>query len=334
MFEGTLRDVECKGGRFLNLHQYSLLATDPIGRALLEDDTPTFRPARGADAKALTALAQRSKGHWGYPEAWMEAWQAALTFHPGQMTGQYAVLVAADGQLLGFYGLESGEGGWQLEHCWVDPQSMGSGHGRRLVEHALAVVRGLGANTLTVESDPSAMVQSPEPAVVAPRVLAPEKARSESTGQIYRCGNTYSNAPCEGGQQIAQQSSRPVDRSETKEIYLCKDFQDRLTWESVPCSANGRFMDRIARVPAHVSWEEQVAIARQQRDKAHAIAAEQVVPVASRSVSSTPSECQMIEQHIRALDAECRVNACGMKRLDDIRAARKEARDRQFRIGC
>lgn len=156
VFEGTLRDVECKGGRFLNLHQYSLLATDPIGRALLEDDTPTFRPARGADAKALTALAQRSKGHWGYPEAWMEAWQAALTFHPGQMTGQYAVLVAADGQLLGFYGLESGEGGWQLEHCWVDPQSMGSGHGRRLVEHALAVVRGLGANTLTVESDPSA----------------------------------------------------------------------------------------------------------------------------------------------------------------------------------
>lgn len=177
-------------------------------------------------------------------------------------------------------------------------------------------------------------IQSPEPAVVAPRVLAPEKARSESTGQIYRCGNTYSNVPCEGGQQIAQQSSRPVDRSETKEIYLCKDFQDRLTWESVPCSANGRFMDRIARVPAHVSWEEQVAIARQQRDKAHAIATEQVVPVASRSVSSTPSECQMIDQHIRALDAECRVNACGMKRLDDIRAARKEARDRQFRIGC
>ncbi len=174
----------------------------------------------------------------------------------------------------------------------------------------------------------------PEPTVVAPRVLVPEEPRTEATGQIYRCGNTYSNTPCKGGQQITQQSSRPVNRSETKEIYLCKDFQDRLTWESVPCSANGRFMDRIARVPAHVSWEEQVAIARQQRDKAHAIAAEQVVPVASRSASSTPSECQMLEHQIRVLDAECRVNACGMKKLDDVRAARKEARDRQFRIGC
>lgn len=178
------------------------------------------------------------------------------------------------------------------------------------------------------------VVRPPEPTVAAPKATAPEAPRAQSPGQIFRCGNTYSNAPCEGGQQIVQQSSSPVDRSETKEVYLCKDFQDRLTWESVPCSANGRFMDRIARVPAHVSWEEQVAIARQQRDKAHAIAAEQVVPVASRSASSTPSECQMLEQQIRVLDAECRVNACGMKKLDDVRAARKEARDRQFRISC
>lgn len=177
-------------------------------------------------------------------------------------------------------------------------------------------------------------IHPPEPALIPPKVNLPEKSRTESSGQIYRCGNTYSNSPCDGGKQLAQQSSRPVDRSETREIYLCKDFQDRLTWESVPCSANGRFMDRIARVPAYISWDEQVAIARQQRDKAHAIVAEQVVPVASRSISSTPSECQMLEHQIRVLDTECRVNACGMKRLDDIRAARKQARDQQFRIGC
>lgn len=178
------------------------------------------------------------------------------------------------------------------------------------------------------------VVRPPEPTVTAPKAKVPDVPRTQPPGQIYRCGNTYSNSPCDGGKQLAQQSSPPIDRSETKEIYLCKDFQDRLTWESVPCSANGRFMDRIARVPAHVSWEEQVAIARQQRDKAHAIAAEQVVPVASRSASSIPSECQMLEHQIRVLDAECRVNACGMKKLDDVRAARKEARDRQFRIGC
>jgi len=117
VFEGTLRDVEYKDGRFLSLHQYSLLATDPAGRALQEDNTPILRPSRASDAQVLSALAHRSKAHWGYPDAWMEAWKAALTFQPEQMTGQYAVLIAADGQLLGFYGLESREEGWQLEHC-------------------------------------------------------------------------------------------------------------------------------------------------------------------------------------------------------------------------
>lgn len=156
VFEGTLRELEYKDERFLSLHQYSLLATDPAALALLADDTPILRPCRGADAPALSALAQRSKAHWGYPEAWMEAWEPALTLTPAQLAGHYTVLVAADGPLLGFCGLERDENGWQLEHCWVDPSAMKGGHGRRLVEHALAVARGLGASTLSVESDPSA----------------------------------------------------------------------------------------------------------------------------------------------------------------------------------
>ena len=236
-------------------------------------------------------------------------------------------------------------GGWQRENPFTSGKNEMSFLSKLILTIAVLLMGALAYRYQTeifrfLVGPPAAVPQRPEarqprePAVAAPRVLTPDRPRSESTGQIYRCGNTYSNSPCDGGKQLAQKSSPPVDRSETKEIYLCKDFQDRLTWESVPCSANGRFMDRIARVPAHVSWDEQVSIARQQRDKAHAIAAEQVVPVASRSLSSTPSECQMLEHQIRVLDAECRVNACGMRKLDDVRAARKEARDRQFRIGC
>ncbi|WP_236100859.1 GNAT family N-acetyltransferase [Pseudomonas argentinensis] len=33
--EGTLRDVEYKGGRYLSLHQYSLLSTDQAARVLV-----------------------------------------------------------------------------------------------------------------------------------------------------------------------------------------------------------------------------------------------------------------------------------------------------------
>lgn len=177
----------------------------------------------------------------------------------------------------------------------------------------------------------SASRPPPEPVVVAPRVLVPEKPRTEAASQIYRCGNTYSTTPCEGGRQIAQPSGGPSSR----EIYLCKDFQGNLTWESAPCSANGRFMDRIARVPTNVSWEEQVAIARQQRDRAHAIAAEQVVSVATRPTGgrANASECQALNERVNWLDNLGRIGGGGYT-MDWIREERRKARDRQFRIGC
>ena len=175
----------------------------------------------------------------------------------------------------------------------------------------------------------------PEPTIVAPRVLVPERPSSAPTGQIYRCGNTYSNTPCEGGRQIAQQSSLSVRESTTKEIYLCKDFHVNLTWESAACSANGRFIERIARVPTNISWDEQVAMARQQRHRAHANAAEQVVPVATRPAGSkaNASECRELNERVNWLDNLGRIGGSGYT-MDWIREERRKARDRQFRIGC
>lgn len=183
---------------------------------------------------------------------------------------------------------------------------------------------------------PKQVVTAPRPEVITPPVAMPERPRVESSGQIYRCGNTYSSAPCENSRSIEVQNSRRPDMTATKEIYLCKDIYDQMTWESVPCSANGRFMDRIARVPANIPWGEQVAIARQQRDRAHAIAAEQVVQVAPRSTSSAskPGACGAYEERIRWLDAECRANSCDMRKLDWVRDERRKARDAQFRLGC
>ncbi|WP_155293162.1 hypothetical protein [Comamonas testosteroni] len=181
----------------------------------------------------------------------------------------------------------------------------------------------------------TAVRPQPELTVVAPRVLVPERPSSESAGQIYRCGNTYSNTPCEGGRSIAQQSSLSVGASTTKEIYLCKDFHGNLTWESAACSANGRFIERITRVPANISWNEQVAIARQQRNRAHANAAEQVVPVATRPTGgkANAAECQALDERVNWLDNLGRIGGGGYT-MDWIREERRKARDRQFRIGC
>ena len=177
----------------------------------------------------------------------------------------------------------------------------------------------------------------PAPAMVpAPAPAVPQNPHPETSGQIYRCGNTYSHEPCDNARQISIPTNASRDMSAAKEIYLCKDIYDRLTWESTPCSANGKFMDRIARVPANIPWEEQVAIARQQRDRAHAIAAEQVVAVASRP-SSAPranaGECQALDERVNSLDSLGRIGGGGYT-MDWIREQRRLARDRQFRIGC
>lgn len=155
------------------------------------------------------------------------------------------------------------------------------------------------------------------------------------SGSVYRCGNSYSNVPCSGAKAV--NVAPPVyysNNSARKEIYLCKDYSDNLTWESVPCSVNGRFMDRVASVPADVSWDQQVAIARQQRDRAHAIAAEQVVPVMQASTGTDkPAECKYLDDYVNQLDAEGRAGGSSWK-MDRIREARRNSRDRQFRIGC
>lgn len=169
-----------------------------------------------------------------------------------------------------------------------------------------------------------------------PRSLPPSKPQAAVPSDgVYRCGNAYSNVPCPGAKAV--NVAPPVSysgNSARKEIYLCKDYSGNLTWENVPCSLNGRFMDRVASVPADIPWDQQVAIAHQQRSKAQAIAAEQVVPVMQASTGTgKPAECKYLDDYVNQLDAEGRAGGSSRK-MDRIREARKNSRDRQFRIGC
>lgn len=199
-----------------------------------------------------------------------------------------------------------------------------------------AQVQALQNQALQVERSVPGAREPVKPAPHVAPTLPQAPQASAHSGKVYRCGNSYSSTPCAGAQAL--DLAPPVSyggSSVRKEIYLCKDYSGNLAWESVPCSANGRFMERIASVPANASWEQQVAIARTQRDKAHAIAAEQIVPVAPRpSMNARSSECQSLEWLIRRLDERCRANSCSMRELDEVREQRKNARDRQFRINC
>ncbi len=119
----------------------------------------SIREALADDAAALSELAVRSKGYWGYSPDFLEACRAELTVDPQRIgTPDFQCFVAHAGDtLLGYYALETvSDGVYELEALFVEPTQIGSGVGRSLMRHALAVLRSLSAVRLVIQGDPNA----------------------------------------------------------------------------------------------------------------------------------------------------------------------------------
>ena len=59
-------------------------------------------------------------------------------------------------ELVGMCALEDRGEWWALEHVWVDPNSMGQGVGRTLVQQALVLARAVRPARVVAEADPNA----------------------------------------------------------------------------------------------------------------------------------------------------------------------------------
>lgn len=135
----------------------------------------TLRPARPDEAGALSALARRSKAHWGYSEAFLAACADELTLTAEQCTpgaGRVSVTVAergtdaaevtagsggaAGGRPVGFVALEVTPPEGELLHLFVDPSAIGTGVGHLLLAAATGEARAAGLVALTIDADPHA----------------------------------------------------------------------------------------------------------------------------------------------------------------------------------
>jgi GNAT superfamily N-acetyltransferase len=117
----------------------------------------TFRPAFPADAELLSALAMRSKSHWGYPQEWLDHWRAELTILPSYIEQNSLVVANCQSGICGFFGLEFLDGSSaRLQHLWVDPPFIGKGFGRQLFERACAMAKGSRCDSLELVADPNA----------------------------------------------------------------------------------------------------------------------------------------------------------------------------------
>jgi GNAT superfamily N-acetyltransferase len=115
-----------------------------------------IRRGEPAEHETLSALAHAAKRYWGYPEEWIELWNADLTFTPEAIAERDTYCAVVENKVVGVYAIRVRDDASELEHFWVLPGFMGKGVGRKLFEHALETAREKGANHMRIESDPNA----------------------------------------------------------------------------------------------------------------------------------------------------------------------------------
>ncbi|MFS0696204.1 GNAT family N-acetyltransferase [Streptomyces nitrosporeus] len=114
------------------------------------------REGRPGDAAALTALALRSKAHWGYDEEFLAACREELAMEPAEVTSRRTAVAERDGRILGFATLEGRPPRGAVGMMFVEPDAIGQGVGRLLFSRTAAEARRLGFRTLTIDADPNA----------------------------------------------------------------------------------------------------------------------------------------------------------------------------------
>jgi predicted N-acetyltransferase YhbS len=118
-----------------------------------------IREALPQEAGSLSRLALRSKAHWGYSQEFLDACRSELTVDASRLgTDEYECFVALNGNsILGFYILElASAGSYELEALFVEPEHIGVGIGRMLIQHAVQKLSRRGAKRLIIQGDPHA----------------------------------------------------------------------------------------------------------------------------------------------------------------------------------
>ncbi|MEY9932036.1 N-acetylglutamate synthase-like GNAT family acetyltransferase [Catenulispora sp. GP43] len=116
----------------------------------------TLRSARPDEAELLTELVMRSKAHWGYSDEFMERCRAELTIRAEEMAPSRMTVAESQGRVVAVATLEGEPPEGELGSLFVDPDVIGKGVGRRLLQHMLDMARGIGARTVVLDADPNA----------------------------------------------------------------------------------------------------------------------------------------------------------------------------------
>lgn len=167
--------------------------------------------------------------------------------------------------------------------------------------------------------------------------LAPFSTHAQEP--IYRCGNSYSATPCQGGRRVEDTTSVAPSSSAGpghRLVYLCKSHGGGLFWSSHSCQQQNAFLERSETVPEQMEWKQQVAQAQAQWERAQALTRAPARAAAAAPASRAGAAnvlCAQLEQRVKMLDSMGRAGSQYYD-LDWVRRERKAARDQQARLKC
>lgn len=115
-----------------------------------------IRRATPNEADTLTRIALEAKKHWGYPEHWINHWEADLTISPELISDHEVYVAEEDNETRGFYALCLDGTQAELEHMWVLPAYIGTGVGKELFLDAMERAAKMKVREVGITADPNA----------------------------------------------------------------------------------------------------------------------------------------------------------------------------------
>jgi GNAT superfamily N-acetyltransferase len=118
-----------------------------------------LRTARPDEVAALSALALRSKAHWGYDDAFIAACRDELTLHADDLASGVVVVAETGGDVVGVSRLigPGPDGVGEADMLFVAPERIGTGVGHELFTRLRTDAVARGCTTLRIEADPNAV---------------------------------------------------------------------------------------------------------------------------------------------------------------------------------
>ncbi len=117
-----------------------------------------LRRAQPQDTEALSALALRSKAHWGYSAKFMESCRSELTVSNTFVAENSVYLLESGGRIKGFCAFEPDSADRaELSFLFVEPEDIGKGYGRILMTLACREAKYQGFSRMLIQGDPNAL---------------------------------------------------------------------------------------------------------------------------------------------------------------------------------